>query len=351
MEAKGPQMQYVSLGRSGIKVSRYSYGNWINCKDNAQEKANALVKKAWELGINYFDTAEAYNSGEAETQLGVALKELNVPRSDYVVSTKIFWGKFADNTNGINNIGTSRKRLIEGLNRSLKNLGMDYVDIVFCHRYDCHTPTIEVVQTMKSIIESGKAFYWGTSTWPATRVMEAMLLCDIVGCPRPIAEQCQYSMLYREKVEQEYNDLFDDYHLATTIWSPLLYGVLTGKYNNGIPEGSRFSSGGFDDTYKKYFSEEKKEGTLKMLNALADIAKTLECSQAQLALAWVLGCKDATTILLGASRPEQLEENVKALEVLEKLTPEISDEIEGILNNRPELGRDYRNMCSMPNRR
>lgn len=351
MEGETPKMRYVTLGRSGLKVSKLSYGNWVNCKDNAQEKANALVKKAWELGVNFFDTAEVYNSGEAERQIGVAIKKLNVPRSDYVVSTKIYWGKFSQNTNKHNNVGTSRKRLIEGLNRSLENLQMEYVDIVFCHRYDNHTPTIEVVQTMKHLIETGKAFYWGTSTWPATRVMEAMLLCDIVGCPRPIAEQCQYSMLYREKVEQEYNDLFDDYNLATTIWSPLKYGILTGKYNNGIPEGSRFSSGGFDDTFEEFFADDKKEGTLKMLNSLAEVAKRLDCSMVQLALAWTIGCKDVTTVLLGASRPEQLEQNVGALEVFDKLTPEIFEEIEGILGNRPELARDYRDGGKLPKRR
>lgn len=242
MQKEGINMQYVNLGRSGIKVSRFSYGNWVNSEEDseAQKTANELVKLAYESGINYFDTAEAYSFGKGERQLGIALKELNVPRSDYVVSTKIFWGKFTNNTNGHNNVGTSRKRLVEGLNRSLENLQLEYVDVVFCHRYDHETPTIEVVQTMKSIIESGKALYWGTSTWPAVRVMEAMLLCDIVGCPRPIAEQCQYSMMVRNTIEKDYTALFDDYGLGTTIWSPLASGILTGKYNNGIPEDSRF---------------------------------------------------------------------------------------------------------------
>lgn len=242
MENSKPKMEYVTLGRSGLKVSRLSYGNWLNSDEDskAQETADTLLKLAFDNGINFFDTAELYGSGKGERQLGISLKNLNVPRSDYVVSSKIFWGKFSENTNGHNNFGTSRKRLIEGLERSLKNLQLDYVDVLFCHRYDHETPTIEVVQTMKSIISSGKALYWGTSTWPAVRVMEAMLLCDIVGCPRPIAEQCQYSMLIREHVEKDYIALFDDYGLGTTIWSPLACGVLTGKYNDGIPEDSRF---------------------------------------------------------------------------------------------------------------
>lgn len=243
MEIKN-KMEYVTLGRSGIKVSRLSYGNWVNSEEDseAQKTANELVKLAWDNGINFFDTAEAYSAGKGERQLGIALKALNVPRSDYVVTTKIFWGNHPDNTNAHNNVGTNRKRLIEGINRSLENLQLEYVDIVFCHRYDHETPTIEVVQTMKSIINSGKALYWGTSTWPAVRVMEAMLLCDIVGCPRPIAEQCQYSMLVRDTVEKEYATLFDDYGLGTTIWSPLASGILTGKYNEGIPKGSRFDT-------------------------------------------------------------------------------------------------------------
>lgn len=351
MEAS-QKMEYRTLGGSGIKVSRLSYGNWVNCKDGAQEKANELVKKAWELGINYFDTAEGYDLGEGERQLGIALKNLNVPRSDYVVSTKIFFGKFAENTNGMNNWGTSRKRLTEGLNRSLKNLDMEYVDIVFCHRYDEETPTLEVVQAMKDIINSGKAFYWAVSTWPALRVMEAMLLCDMHGCPRPIAEQCEYSMLVRERVEQDYCILFDDYKLGTTIWSPLTSGILTGKYNEGIPEGSRFAvEKRWIYIYDKYFSEEKKEGTVKMLQELGKIAEELGCSQAQLALAWCLVSKDVTTMILGASRPAQLEENFACLDVLDKLTPEVLERIEGVLGNRPKPDMDYRNMKQMKNRR
>jgi len=310
------------------------------------------VKAAWENGINFFDTAEAYDSGKGERQMGIALKNLNVPRSDYVVSTKIFWGKFDDNTNFSNNFGTSRKRLIEGLDRSLKNLGLDYVDVLFCHRYDEDTPTIEVVQTMKSIIESGKALYWGTSTWPAVRVMEAMLLSDIVGCPRPIAEQCQYSMVHREPVEKDYVALFDDYHFGTTIWSPLASGILTGKYNDGIPEGSRFA---VNDKYmfifNRYFGDQSKEKTLKTLQGLAAIATKIGCSQTQLALAWTIVSKDVTTCILGASKVAQLEENLKALEFVDKLTPEILQEIEDVLDNRPTLGTDFRNRCDLPKRR
>lgn len=347
-------MKYVNLGRSGLKVSKFSFGNWVNSNDEeeAQKIANELVKSAWENGINFFDTAEAYDSGKGERQFGIAINALNVPRSDFVVSTKIFWGRFSDNNNFVNNFGTSRKRLIEGLNRSLKNLQMEYVDVVFCHRYDEDTPTIEVVQTMKAILDSGKALYWGTSTWPAIRVMEAMLLCDIVGCPRPIAEQCQYSMLHRDPVEKEYVALFDDYDLGTTIWSPLASGILTGKYNSGIPEGSRFANNEkYLFIFNKYFGDESKEDTLKKLNGLNDIATKIGCSMAQLALAWTIVSKDVTTCILGASKVSQLSENLKALEFVDKITTEIQEEIETILGNRPSLGTDYRNRCNIANRR
>lgn len=230
---------------------------------------------------------------------------------------------------------------------------MEYVDVVFCHRYDEDTPTIEVVQAMKSILESGKALYWGTSTWPAVRVMEAMLLCDIVGCPRPIAEQCQYSMLHRKPIEKNYIALFDDYDLGTTIWSPLASGVLTGKYNNGIPNGSRFANEEYAYILDEYLgeTEEEKEATIKKLKGLASIAEKIGCSMAQLALSWTIVSKDVTTCILGASKVSQLEENLKALEFVDKITPEISEEIEVILNNRPTLETDYRNRCILANRR
>ena len=310
-------MKYVTLGKSGLKVSKFSYGNWVNSNDEeaAQQEANALIKCAWEGGINYFDTAEGYDQGKGEIQFGKAIRALNVPRSDYVISTKIFFGKFPTNNNSHNNVGCSRKRLIEGLDRSLANLDFPYVDIVFCHRYDDGTPTLEVVQTIKSLIDQGKCFYWGTSTWPAVRVMEAILLCDAIGCPRPIAEQCEYSMLERQYIEKEYIALFDSYNLGTTTWSPLASGVLTGKYNDGIPEGSRF------DVHQKwkfifdsYFGGEESVKTLKKLNGLDAIAKKIGCSMTQLALVWAAHSKDVTTVILGASKVAQLEENLKALE-------------------------------------
>lgn len=347
-------MKYVRLGKSGMKVSKLSYGNWTNASDEeeAQKIANSLIKTAWEHGINFFDTAEAYNNGSGEKQLGIALRSLGVPRADYLVSTKIFWGDFEEDTINVNNRGISRKRLMEGLNRSLKNLEMDYVDVVFCHRYDEETTTLEVVEAMKAILDSGKAIYWGTSAWPPVRVMEAMLLCDIYHCPRPIAEQCQYNMFQREPIEKKYVALFDDYQLGTTTWSPLASGILTGKYNNGIPEDSRFANHGkYIFIFNKYMGGDAKDTTLKKLEELAVVAKKIGCTMAQLAIAWILISKDVDTCIFGASKISQLEENLKALEFVDKITPEISEEIEGILKNRPTQGTDYRNRSVLAKRR
>ena len=349
------KLPYVNLGRSGLKVSRLSYGNWwVGSEETEEEQefTNKIIKTAFRAGINFFDTSEFYNLGRAERQMGKALKALGVPRSDYVVSTKIFWGRFPENTNDANNMGTSRKRLQEGLDRSLKNLQLDYVDVLFCHRYDDHTPTMEVIRAMKDLIAQGKAHYWATSSWPPVRVMEAILLCDIVGCPRPIAEQCQYSMLVRESIEKDYAEIFDDYNLGTTVWSPLASGILTGKYNNGIPKDSRFDKAPeFMWIYNFYLAGDKKDKLIPKLKKLGEIAKRLECTQAQLALAWVLASKDVSTMILGASKIEQLEENMKALEVLPKLTPKVLEEIEAFLDNRPDRGTEYRANRPFPARR
>ena len=357
MEDIKNKMQYVNLGRSGVKVSRLSYGNFASwTKDaDAQTTANKLIKQAFDAGINFFDTAEAYADGHAETQLGIALKELNVPRSDLVISTKIFWGKFDANTTAINNRGTSRKRLFEGVNGALERLQLDHVDVVFCHRYDYDTPTIEIVQAFKDLIASGKVLYWATSTWPVERVVEAILLADQIGCPRPIAEQVQYSMLHRHEVEKDYVALFDSYGYGTTIWSPLKGGLLTGKYNDGVPEGSRFDKfkGWWKQQTKKgaLFSEENKDATVATLKGLGAIAERLGGSQAQLALAWTLKLKDVTTCILGAKNEKQLKENLEALHLVDKITPEVAEEIETLLNNRPVQNTNYQTRTPLPDRR
>ena len=354
MQQAHPKLTYNNLGRSGLKISKFAFGNWVNdeANEDAQATANKLVKAAWDAGINFFDTAELYGAGDGERQMGNAVRALGVPRSDYVITTKIFFGKFPDNTNAVNNMGTSRKRLIEGLDRSLKNLQLDYVDVLFCHRYDDDTPTREVVETMKELIAQGKILYWGTSTWPGARVIEAILLADILGCPRPIAEQCQYNMLVRGPVEKEYVESIDDYGLGTTTWSPLCSGILTGKYNEGIPEGSRFSKENQASWVRELFlGGNKREALVPKLVKLGEIATRLGCTQAQLAIAWVALSKDVSTVLIGARTLKQLEDNLGALDVLEKLTPEIQAEIETILDNRPDRGLHFRNNAPLPPRR
>lgn len=274
---------------------------------------------------------------------------------DYVLMTKIYFGKHAENTNGVNcQARTPRKHLIEGLNRSLKNLNHDYVDVLFCHRYDNETPVLEVVQTMKDIISSGKAHYWGTSEWPCMRIMEAMHLADKVGCPRPIVEQCHYNMLSRDKMEVEYRHLIDEYGLGTTTFSPLASGILTGKYNDGIPEDSRLaktpSLAFLLDMYTG--GEANKQKWVAMMKGLKEVADELNCTLAQLGLAWTFAPKWNTCCLIGASSVKQLNENFKALNVVEKLRdPVMSERIENILNNRPKQWRPLPNLPAEDHRR
>jgi len=352
------KMEYVTLGKSGLKVSRFAYGNWITGHGDPEENqntANALVKLAWEAGINFFDTAEGYGRGQAEVQFGNAIRALGVPRTDYVLSTKLFFGEHTDgwdfghplNSHNVN--CANRKHLIEGMNRSLKNLGLEYVDVVFIHRYDDLTPTEEVCHAMKAILNSGKAFYWATSEWPAIRIMEAIHICDKIGAPRPIAEQCIYNMFKRHKIEQEYPVLFDDYGLGTTTWSPLHYGILTGKYRKGIPEDSRLGLNKDHSFFAQAIDEFLSETTLPITNAklekLDEIAKKLGGNLAQIALAWIISTKDVSTCILGASKVSQLEDNLGAVILKEKLTPEILAEIEGILGTAPAPEFNYREMA------
>lgn len=235
------QMEYVNLGNSGLMVSRIGLGNWLTT-DTSQEEINKVYKAAWDAGINFFDTAEMYDFGKGERIMGEALRSLNIPRSEYVVSTKLFFGNNPDKTYLYkNDVGANKKHLIEGMNRSLENLGMDHVDIVYVHRYDFTTSTLEVCQAMKQLVKTGKTFYWATSEWPAIRVMEAIKMADKIDGPRPISEQPMYNYLNRQKMEVDYSVLFDDYKLGATTWSPLMSGFLTGKSNKEFVSGTRFT--------------------------------------------------------------------------------------------------------------
>ncbi|MBM7558551.1 potassium channel beta subunit family protein [Marinitoga litoralis] len=322
-------MEYRRLGKAGIKVSELSFGSWLTF-GNQLDVANvkACMREAFNHGVNFFDNAEAYANGLSESLMGMALKEYR--RTDLVISTKIFWGG-----NGPNDTGLSRKHILEGTWESLKRLQVDYVDLIFCHRPDPETPIEETVLAMDYVVRNGLALYWGTSEWSAEQIEAAHKAAKELNCIPPTMEQPQYNMFVREKVEKEFKPLYEKYGLGLTTWSPLASGLLTGKYNNGIPEDSRLAK------FKSLAEHMKENGlfsdeNIEKVRKLSNIAKDLDVSMSQLALAWLLKNPNVSTVITGASRVEQVKENMKAVEVKEKLTDEIMQEIEKILNNKPE---------------
>ena len=322
-------MNYRHLGRSGLLVSELSLGSWVTFHN--QVDVNAAIdcmSAAYDVGVNFFDNAEVYASGKSEEVMGAALKKLGWRRSSYVISTKFFWGLYegANEKNTLN-----RKRLMEAMDGSLKRFDMEYIDLIFCHRADPNTPIEETVWAMHSIIEQGKAFYWGTSEWPAADIVAAIEIAERHHLHKPVLEQPQYNMLVRDRFEKEYARLFKDYGYGSTIWSPLASGLLTGKYNNGIPADSRGALEGFDWLLPRLTNA---DGIAKV-KALQVIAEGLECSLAQLALAWCLKNPNVSTVITGASRISQVHENMKALDAVEKLVPEVMASIESILQNKP----------------
>jgi voltage-dependent potassium channel beta subunit len=320
-------MKYRRLGKAGIKVSELSLGAWVTYGGQVgEESAEKCMAAAWEHGVNFFDNAEAYADGNAEIVMGNVFKKLGWRREDFVVSTKIFWGG-----KGPNDTGLSHKHVIEGVNNALRRLQVDYVDMVFCHRPDRNTPIEETVRAFDQIIRSGKAFYWGTSEWSAAEIMRADGLARQYGLTPPVMEQPQYNMFERQRMEKEHLILFSELGYGTTIWSPLASGLLSGKYNDGIPADSRANLPGYEWLKKHVITPERIEKVKK----LVPIAGDLGCTMAQLALAWCLKNPNVSTVITGASRPEQVHENMKALEVVEKLTPEIMQQIDDILDNNP----------------
>lgn len=330
-------MEYRRLGSSGLQVSALSLGAWVTYGGQVGlDTAYECMTAAYDAGVNFFDNAEVYANGNAEIVMGEVIHKTGWKRSDLIVSTKLFWGG-----NGPNDQGLSRKHLIEGLHASLKRLQMDYVDLLFCHRPDPQTPIEETVWTMTQFVNQGKAFYWGTSEWSATQVMEAYAVARREHLIPPTMEQPEYNMFHRERVEREYARLYCEIGLGTTIWSPLASGMLTGKYNNGIPEGSRMALEGYEWLRKRLNSEKGKEQIAKV-RQLTTIADELGCSTAQLALAWCLKNPNVSTVITGASLGSQVQENMKALEVSNKLTPEVLEQIENVLNNKPAPEPNYR---------
>ena len=330
-------MEYRYLGNSGLKVSALSFGAWVTFGPQMdEEKAAECMHAAFEAGVNFFDNAEVYADGVAEEIMGKILKKSGWKRSDLVVSTKIFWGG-----EGPNDRGLSRKHIIEGADAALARLQLDYVDLIFCHRADLHTPVEETVRAMNHVIDQGKALYWGTSEWPATRILEAYHVARRERLIPPLMEQPQYNLFHRDRVEREYAPLYERFGLGTTIWSPLAGGLLTGKYNDGIPEGSRSTLEGYEWLRTRYESDDAQRN-IERVRRLAAVAADLGCSMAQLALAWCLANPRVSTVITGASRLEQVQENMAAMEVAERLTPEVLEGIEEIVDNRPEAESDWR---------
>ena len=320
-------MEYRRLGKAGIKVSALSLGAWVTYGGQVgQEVAEQCMTAAIEHGVNFFDNAESYANGNAEIVMGNVIKKTAWRREDLVISTKIFWGG-----EGPNNVGLSHKHIIEGVNNALKRLQMDYVDLVFCHRPDRNTPIEETVRAMDQVVRSGKAFYWGTSEWSAAEIVRADGIARQYGLTPPSMEQPQYNMFSRERLEKEYDILFRELGYGTTIFSPLASGLLSGKYNNGIPEGSRATLEGYEWLRKHLILPER----IEKVKLLAPIAADLGGSLAQLGLAWCLKNPNVSTAITGASRPEQVHENMKALDVLAQLTPEVMGKIEAVLGNNP----------------
>ncbi len=318
-------MQYRHLGRSGLKVSELSLGSWVTFHNQVDiSLAVEMMSAAYEAGVNFFDNAEVYAGGKSEEVMGAALKKLGWRRGSYLVSTKFYWG-LHDGPNERNTL--NRKRLIEAMNGSLGRLGLEYVDLVFCHRPDPTTPIEETVWAMHNLIEWGKAIYWGTSEWSAAEIAAAIEIAERHHLHKPVMEQPQYNMLERTRFEKEYARIFKDYGYGATTWSPLASGLLTGKYNQGIPEGSRGALKGYDWLRDHLTDEEK----LAKVRALGPIAEGIGASMSQLALAWCLKNPNVSTVITGASRVEQVHENMKAVEFVDRLTPEVMAQIEAAL--------------------
>ncbi len=330
-------MQYRYLGKSGLQISALSFGSWVTFGSQVDiDLATELMTSAYDAGVNFFDNAEVYNAGKAETIMGEVIKKTGWKQKDLVLSTKIFWGG-----KGPNDRGLSRKHILEGLDASLARMGVDYVDLVFAHRPDIHTPIEETVRAFNQVINQGKAFYWGTSEWSAQQIMEAHSIARQEHLIPPLMEQPQYNMFHRERVEIEYQRLYSEIGLGTTIWSPLSSGLLTGKYNEGIPKNSRGDLEGYEWLRDRFTSEEAKD-QIEKVKLLSVVASDLDASVAQLAIAWCLHNPNISTVITGASKISQVEENMKSIDLLDKLTPDIVEHIEAILDNKPEEPSDLR---------
>ncbi|MBK7755033.1 MAG: aldo/keto reductase [Deltaproteobacteria bacterium] len=314
-------MIYSQLGRSGLKVSRLSLGSWVTYGGQVDKKeAKRCIHAAFDAGINFFDNAEAYGEGEAERVVGKILSHL--PREQLVISSKVFWGG-----EGPNDVGLSRKHVVEACNAALKRLRLDYLDLYLCHRPDPNTPVLETALAMDNLIRQGKVMYWGTSEWSADQLREAYAVCDAHHLIAPTCEQPQYNLFHRERVEVELAPLYAERGLGTTVWSPLASGLLTGKYNEGMPKGSRLSAESMDWLRDLVITPVR----IAQVKRLQRVADELDCSLAQLSLAWAARPDFVSTVITGASRVEQVIHNLLALDVVPQLTPDVLAAIDAVL--------------------
>ena len=322
MAIPNDKMEYRRLGNTGMKVSVLGFGSWVTF-DNQLDNNLALecMQAAHDAGCNFFDNAEAYAGGRSETIMGEVLRELGWPRWSYVVTTKLFWGIHGDDPNMNNTL--NRKYLMQGIDASLERFGLDFVDVVYCHRADPDTPMEETVWAMSDMVTAGKANYWGTSEWNADEIRHAIDIAERHHLHKPVTEQSQYNLLERDKVEREYARLYAETGYGNTIWSPLASGLLTGKYKDGIPADSRASLDGYGWLGERMSDEEG----LARIEKLRPIAERLDCSMAQLALAWCTKHPMVSSVITGASRPSQVVENMEALDVIPALTDEIAEEM------------------------
>jgi voltage-dependent potassium channel beta subunit len=329
-------MEYRRLGKSGLKVSEFSLGSWVTFgKQVDQKDAMDIMAYAYDQGINFFDNAEGYEAGVSEALMGEALTKLGWGRDTYAVSSKVYWGGDKPTQRGL-----SRKHVTDACHAALKRLQVEYLDLYFCHRPDIDTPIEETVWAMHNLITQGKILYWGTSEWSAQQLTEAWGVARALGISPPVMEQPQYNLFVRQKVEADYLPLYDLMGLGTTIWSPLASGILTGKYNDGIPADSRLNLPGYEWLKKSWESEEGRQ-KLESIKALAGLAKEIGMPIHHLALLWCLANPHVSTVILGASRKSQLEDNLSALAARDRLTPDVMVRIDDILGNAPEAPQRY----------
>lgn len=322
-------MEYRRLGRTGIKVSALSFGSWVTYGNQMDTRlARECMAAAYDAGVNFFDNAEVYALGQSETIMGEVLKELKWPRMKYIVSTKFYWGleKGPNEKNTLN-----RKYLHHAIDASLKRFDLDFVDLVYCHRADPDTPIEETVWAMHDIVARGKALYWGTSSWPAADIRAAWDIAEKHHLHKPVVEQPEYNLFNRKQVEVEYARLYDDIGLGLTTWSPLASGLLTGKYRGGAPEGSRATLQNYAFLKERLLDEKRNA----VVARLGDIAGELGCSLAQLSLAWCASNRNVSTVITGASRPEQVVENMKAMEVVARIDDATRARIDAIVGEVP----------------